>query len=129
MENKVSKPKVKAVKDGKVFTFSQKAWAIGNHEAHGFKLVGEVEDKDKVEVEKVDLGEKVEVKTVDIPNEEIMEKANVEVSKEEVKKDYPTEAEMREYLKGLADKGEIPKPPHRLLGIEKLKKMYDDNTK
>lgn len=129
MENKASKPKVKAVKDGKVYTFSQRAWEIGNHEKHGFKLIGEVEEKDKVKVDKVDLGEKVEVKTVEIPDEEVVEKVDVKVSEAEVKKDYPTEAEMREYLKGLADEGKIPKPPHRLLGIEKLKKMYDENTK
>ena len=125
----MEKKKVKAVKDGKVYTFSAKAWQIGNHVLHGFKLIGELDEIDKIEVEEVGVKrndgiERKEIQTVEIPDEKVDK-----VDKKEEGGEYPTEEEMRKYLKGLADEGAIKKPPHRLLGIDKLKKMYDENKK
>ena len=117
-------PKIKAVKDGKVFTFSQRAWKIGNHEKHGFKLIGEVEEAEKIPAEKI---ETIEIKTVEIPDEET-EVVVKEVVQEEVKEDYPSDDEIRKYLNGLADEGKI-KRPHHALGTKKLRRLYDENKK
>lgn len=117
--------KIKAMKNGMVGLFTEQSWRLSNPEKYGWQRVGEGSEAEKIESEEI-VKEKIKVVSVEEPIKE--EHVREEIKKVDIDDKEPTVEEMRAYLNGLAKKGKIKKP-HHALGKEKLKALYDENTK
>ena len=100
--------------------FSKQVVEMGTPQRNGWVEVGNVDAIGEIETEKI------EIQKVEIPDEDTKEDPEVDVKEES--KEYPSDDEIREYLKGLADEGKIRKV-HPKTGQAKLRKLYDENTK
>lgn len=99
---------IKAVKNGLEGVFTPLAWKLGKPERHGWRKVGIATEATKVDVQQVNIGEKEDIKVVEIPDEDAL---------------YPTDEEIRAELKEMGVK------VHPNLGTEKLREKYDANKK
>ena len=107
-----------AIKDGKHKYFSDRAWDIGNPTKYGWVELGNVEAIEEIKVEKIEI-----VETDPDADEKVDEKVEQKEQPKDVQKEYPTDEEIKKYLKDNNIKF------HHMSGTKKLRAIYDDNTK
>lgn len=120
---------IKAMKGNLVGYFAEHAWEIGKSEMRGWRKIGVASGAVMVESEQIDLA-KTEIEVTEIPDDDVVvekvekpvttKRAEIETTDDDL---YPTEDEMRAEL---TEKGVRVHPN---LGLAKLKKLYDENSK
>ena len=120
---------IKAVKDGVVSEFSERSWELIKASRRGWQEIKDIAPENRIPVE--------EVKLEKVPTEKVQEEVELHgvlksplVVEPKVVKQVPTEQililtvdEMKANLKDLGVKF------HHKLGDEKIKELYDENTK
>ena len=109
--------RVFAMKNGGLKVFSDLQWQSGIPQKVGWVECGNPNAIAEIETEKVDI------ETVEIPDDEVVKENTKKEKAEEPSLDY-----VKQYLYGLADKGKIKKP-HHATGEKKLRQLYHENYK